>query len=174
MLFIILNTVCLATDSYPEKDYKSTIASLNTMFTIIFTLETLLKMLGLTYEKFIEDNFNIFDAVIVLASLIEMGIADGGAGVVSALRALRLVRLIKLARSNLTLRALLDSIGQTIKAIGNFLVLLGIFVYVFALLGMSMFAGTFKFDPRTGLFDRKGDVPRQNFDSLEMSLITVF
>lgn len=65
---------------------------------------------------------------------------------ISALRAFRLLRLIKLVRSNQTLAALVDSIVHTIAAIGNFLVLLSIFIYVFALLGMSNFAGKFKFD----------------------------
>ena len=42
----------------------------------------------------------------------------------------------------------------------NFLVLLAILVYVFALLGMKMFAGHFKFDEE-GKFDKEnGIVPR--------------
>ena len=150
MFLIVFNTICLATDSYPERDFKGTITVLNTLFTIVFAFESLLKLIGLTREKFFMDNFNTFDLLIVIASLVELMFSDGSAGSISALRALRLIRLIKLARSNLTLKALLDSIAQTIKAIGNFLVLLGIFVYVFALLGMSMFAGSFKFDPETG------------------------
>ena len=111
MLLIVLNTICLATDSYPERDYKATITTVNMLFTIIFALESFLKLLGLTWARFTMDNFNIFDLLIVIASLIELMIADGSAGVISALRALRLIRLIKLARSNLTLRALLDSIA---------------------------------------------------------------
>ena len=93
---------------------------------------------------------------------------------ISALRAFRLFRLIKLARSNHTLRCLLDSIAHTISAIANFLVLLGIFIYVFTLLGMSSFAGKFKLDEK-GMYDpENGVVPRMNFDTLDWALITVF
>ena len=49
---------------------------------------------------------------------------------------------------------------------GFHMVLLGIFVYVFALLGMSMFAGSFKFNRETGIYDPNGELSRQNFDSL--------
>ena len=45
--------------------------------------------------------------------------------------------LIKLARSNNNLKILLDSIAKTLIAIGNFLLLLTLFIYIFALLGMS-------------------------------------
>jgi hypothetical protein len=99
---------------------------------------------------------------------------SGSKGVISALRAFRLVRLIKLARSNHTLRCLLDSIAHTIIAIGNFMVILAIFIYVFALLGMQMFAGRLKFNAE-GYFDPvNGRLSRQNFDNLLASLITVF
>jgi hypothetical protein len=93
-----------------------------------------------------KDAFNLFDLVIVISSLIELLISTSSKGIISALRAFRLLRLIKLARSNHTLRCLLDSIAHTIKAIGNFTVILCIFIYVFSLLGMEMFAGKFKFD----------------------------
>lgn len=129
-------------------------------FTISFTAECILKLVGLTFEDFTKDKFNIFDLVIVIASIVELMLSDTSGGVVSALRAFRLLRLIKLARSNHTLKCLLDSIAHTIAAIINFLVLLAILVYVFALLGMKMFAGHFKFD-EDGKFEKEnGIVPR--------------
>jgi hypothetical protein len=94
--------------------------------------------------------------------------------VIKALRAFRLFRLIKLVRSNPTLATLVDSIVHTIAAIGNFLVLLSILIYVFALLGMSNFAGKFVFD-MDGKYDPiNGEVPRQNFDSIFWAIVTVF
>jgi len=95
-------------------------------------------------------------------------------GVISALRAFRLIRLIKLARSNHTLRCLLDSIAHTIVAIGNFMVILAIFIYVFALLGMQMFAGRLVFDEDMKFYPVNGKISRENFDNLLSALITVF
>lgn len=46
-------------------------------FVSIFTLETLLKLIGFGFKGFRRDNFNIFDAFVVLLSLIEFGMHLG-------------------------------------------------------------------------------------------------
>lgn len=47
-------------------------------------------------------------------------------------------------------------------------------MYVFALLGMSFFAGNVKFDEDDNVDLVNGEPPRENFDSLEWSVITIF
>jgi hypothetical protein len=75
--------------------------------TFIFFGEMLLKLVGLGLSNYFKDNFNVFDCVVVMVSLIdfviimtvdesEIGSAADG---LHALRALRLLRIIKLARS---------------------------------------------------------------------------
>ena len=93
-------------------------------------------MIGLTWKKYIKDKFNIIDFVIILVSIVELIFSDSS-GVLITIRTFRLIRLIKLARSNNNLKILLDSIAKTLIAIGNFLLLLTLFIYIFALLGMS-------------------------------------
>ena len=92
---------------------------------------------------------------------------------IAALRALRLFRLIKLVRNNYTLRCLLDSIAETLSQVANFMVILAIFIYVFALLGMEIFAGKFMFD-RDGNYDANGTLSRQNYDEILWAIVTVF
>jgi hypothetical protein len=63
----------------------------------------IIKLIGLGFKEYVKDTFNIFDAVVVALSLIELvlvgaGIGSGG-GAFSALRAVRLLRVFKLARS---------------------------------------------------------------------------
>lgn len=177
MLLIILNTIILATDKYPAPEIDL-INKTNRLFNILFAMECIIKLLSLKFKDWKQDPFNIFDFVIVLSSSLEMIMAQqsgGGAiGVISALRAFRLIRLIKLARSNHTLRCLLDSIAHTIVAIGNFMVILAIFIYVFALLGMQMFAGRLIFDDEMNYDPENGKTSRENFDNLYSSLVTVF
>lgn len=60
--------------------------------------------------------------------------------------ALRLFRLIMVARASRSLRVLLECVAFTFDAVGNFLVLLLIFLYVYSLLGMQLFAGRLQFD----------------------------
>lgn len=137
-------------------------------------MESGLKLLGLTRIKFKKDKFNLFDLFIVTVSIIELVTPSGNFGIITSLRAFRLARLFKLARSNHTLKCLLDSIAQTISAIANFIVLLLLFIYVFALLGMTMFAGKFSFDDHGYHDPSHGSVPRMNFDTLDWAIITVF
>ena len=169
-----MNTLILATDKFPSPEVDLIIHT-NVAFNIFFSLECVIKLTGLKFDEWIADEFNIFDLIIVIASIIEMFlVSQGQAGVISVLRAFRLIRLIKLARSNVTLRCLIDSIAATVKAIGNFMVILAIFIYVFSLLGMQMFAGRFRFNSEGYFDDENGQVPRTNFDGLLWSIITVF
>lgn len=173
LLLIVMNTLILATDRYPTPEFDL-IKDTHKIFTILFSLECVIKFIGLRWAEWKKDKFNLFDAIIVMASFVEMLADPKSGGIISCLRAFRLLRLIKLARSNVTLRSLMDSIIFTIKAILSFMFVLAIFIYVFALLGMETFAGRFKFD-KDGLYDPdNGEVPRQNFDSLLWSLVTVF
>jgi hypothetical protein len=177
---ILLNTVVLAMDKYP--DYPPEIASIfdvgNTFFTIIFTLEVVLKVTGLGVSGFAADKFNLFDASIVIVSLVEMfaasaGGGGGGGGAFSALRAFRLSRIFKIFRAG-DLRTLLDGIAFTVLAVGDYTILLGLFVYVFALLGMSFFAGKVKFNDDGDIDLENGTSPRANFDRLGWAALTVF
>lgn len=151
IFIILLNTIVLATDKYP--DWDSSVLELlnltNTIFTIIFTAEVVFKLIGLGVRGYVSDKFNIFDCLIVIISLLDMIMASNGdsAGgdAFAALRAFRLFRIFKIFRSG-DLRTLLDSIAFTVITIKDYAILLGLFIYVFALLGESFFAGKVKFD----------------------------
>lgn len=115
---------------------------LNLVFTIIFTSEVIFKMVGLGIREFVKEKFNQFDAFIVIVSIVElqMQTEDAGPGIFSSLRAFRLFKLFRLFRVG-DLRILLDSISFTISTISDYVVLLCLFIFVFALIGMSFFAG---------------------------------
>lgn len=68
-----------------------------------------------------------------------------GPGFVSSFRGFRLLKIFKLFRSG-DLKILVDSITFTLSTIGDYVILLSLFIYVFALLGMSFFAGRIKFN----------------------------
>jgi len=83
------------------------------------------------------------------------------------------------------LRTLLDSIAITVLTIKDYTILLCLFVYVFALLGMSFFAYQARFlddedheelalteDGEIDLVN--GIIPRANFDEVHWSALTVF
>lgn len=122
MLCILLNTVCLAMDEYPVDTQRTLVTeNLNIALTIIFSGEMALKVIGLGAKEYCSDNYNLFDGVIVLVSLIELMLntvhpdSKNNTGL-SALRSFRFFRIMKLARSWKSLRELL----VTVRACGTF------------------------------------------------------
>lgn len=66
-----------------------------------------------------------------------------------------------------SLSNLVASLLNSIQSIASLLLLLFLFIVIFALLGMQVFGGKFNFDSTQ-------DKPRHNFDSFWQSLLTVF
>ncbi len=69
---------------------KSTLDNLNLAFTAIFTLELLTNMSAHPFKHFVSNSWCVFDAFVVLISLVALGPLEFP---VSILRALRVVRL---------------------------------------------------------------------------------
>jgi len=66
------------------------------------------------------------------------------------------LRVFKLAKSWQTLNRLISIIGQSIGALGNLTLILGIIIFIFAVMGMQLFGQKYA--------DKFGkDIPRWNF-----------
>lgn len=74
IMVIIINTLCLGLEKYPRfpEEMVNTLQIMNYVFTAIFTIEVVFKMIGLGVRHFISEKFNIFDLIIVLISYAEM------------------------------------------------------------------------------------------------------
>lgn len=70
--------------------FANAISIVNFVCTIVFIVELLLKMLGLGWRGYFSDSFNVFDFIIVLLSIVELGL--GGGGTFAAFRAARIFR----------------------------------------------------------------------------------
>jgi Na+-transporting methylmalonyl-CoA/oxaloacetate decarboxylase gamma subunit len=150
------------------------LSKLNLGFTVIFTAEAIIKLVGLGFKEFNKERFNQFDLVVVIISIAEMQFQNQeGPGVFSSFRAFRLFKIFRLFRVG-DLRILLDSIQFTLTTIGDYVILLLLFIYVFALIGMSFFAGQLKFDDDDKVDHENGESPRTNFDNLGWAIITIF
>jgi len=65
-----------------------------------------------------------------------------------------------------SLRNLVASLLNSMRSIASLLLLLFLFIVIFALLGMQLFGGKFNFG--------NDETPRSNFDTFWQSLLTVF
>lgn len=72
VIVIFLNMIAMAVDHYKMTDYVSNILDiLNILFTTIFTLECVIKIIGLRHHYF-RQPWNVFDFVVVVLSLLGM------------------------------------------------------------------------------------------------------
>ena len=124
---------------------------LNDIFSYLFIGEMVIKLIGLGFREYCRDSFNIFDAVVVILTIVDMIItstSDSGTSnsALSAFRGVRLLRVFKLARSWKSFRDILSKIIVTIKDVSTFSLLLLMFMFIFTLLGMELFSHKVRFD----------------------------
>ncbi|KAK1805167.1 hypothetical protein P4O66_019527, partial [Electrophorus voltai] len=140
----------------------------NIVFTSMFVLEMIFKLLAFGIFGYIKNPYNIFDGIIVVISVWEIiGQADGG---LSVLRTFRLLRVLKLVRFLPALRRQLVVLMKTMDNVATFCMLLMLFIFTFSILGMHLFGCKFSLKMENG--DTIPD--RKNFDSLLWAIVTVF
>jgi len=96
---------------------------------------------------------------------------------VIALRAVRFLRILKLFTHKSYLGRFLNFINKSLKDLFIFSILLGFFIVIFALTGREFFSNKIRIRLRPDRFNYiyPSDVPpRENFDSIPDSIITVF
>jgi len=169
MFMIVLNTIVLAMEYYGMSPvYSAFVGLTNVVLTFIFLAEMVIKLVALGPRNYVKDRFNIFDAVVVFFSIIEVFLGwftVSSAGGLSAFRAFRILRVLKLVHSWKSLRCFITVLFGTMKELGNFFLIVLLIVFIFCLLGMQLFGGKLNVD---------GEVPRANFDTLVWSAVAVF
>ena len=93
---------------------------------------------------------NIFDASLVAFSLIELTLAtflgSDDLSVLGVLKATRVIRMLKITRYNEGMRQVLKETYTGLKSIGGFTLVVLLFIFIWALLGMELFAYMFVMD----------------------------
>ncbi|XP_047738439.1 voltage-dependent calcium channel type A subunit alpha-1 [Hyalella azteca] len=171
MTLIVLNTILLMMKFHNQsKIYQRSLHYLNSFFTALFTIECMLKISAFGIRNYFKDNWNTFDFICVVGSIIDALVVEFGSNSYINLRFLRLfraARLIKLLRQGDTIRILLWTFIQSFKALPYVCLLIVILFFIYAIIGMQVF-GNMKFDPDTD-FNR-----HNNFQSFFAALLLLF
>jgi hypothetical protein len=112
----------------------------NFVFIGVFTVEAIIKIIGLGVRSYFSDNFNIFDFAIVLVSFMEIGLAGGG-GAFSVLRTFRLLRVLKLTQKFQSMKVILNTVVAALPAMAYLSLLMALFMFMAAVAGMQLFGG---------------------------------
>uniref|UniRef100_A0A7N8WWC4 Voltage-dependent T-type calcium channel subunit alpha n=1 Tax=Mastacembelus armatus TaxID=205130 RepID=A0A7N8WWC4_9TELE len=168
MIAILINTLSMGIEYHEQPDELTNALEIsNIVFTSLFSLEMLLKILVYGPFGYIKNPYNIFDGIIVVISVWEIVGQQGGG--LSVLRTFRLMRVLKLVRFMPALQRQLVVLMKTMDNVATFCMLLMLFIFIFSILGMHLFGCKFG-------SERDGDTlpDRKNFDSLLWAIVTVF
>uniref|UniRef100_A0A673ADD1 Voltage-dependent L-type calcium channel subunit alpha n=1 Tax=Sphaeramia orbicularis TaxID=375764 RepID=A0A673ADD1_9TELE len=170
LLLVFLNTSLSASEHYDQPVWLTQVQDIaNKVLLSLFTVEMLLKMYSLGLAHYFVAFFNRFDCFVVCGGIMETILVEldimPPLGI-SVLRCVRLLRIFKVTRHWTALSNLVASLLNSMKSIASLLLLLFLFLIIFALLGMQLFGGKFNFD--------ETQTKRSTFDAFPQALLTCF
>jgi hypothetical protein len=112
---------------------------MNIIFSFIFLIEMILKLIAYGTYGYIKDVYNVFDFIIVSLSIYEVIeklqinnlINSSNSGGISVLRTFRLLRIIKFIRFLPTMRRQFFVLLKSFNNVASFMSLLSLFIFIF-------------------------------------------
>jgi hypothetical protein len=144
MTAIVINTFFLCIDYYGKSDdLARVLQNSNYSFVVFFTAELILKITSYGFKYYWYVNWNKFDFIIVIMSLValdERMLEEKLNFNVTALRIIRVSRLLRMVKTSEGLRTLLKTLFMSLGNIINTALLLFLILFTFAVAGMSLFS----------------------------------
>uniref|UniRef100_A0A3B3HST6 Voltage-dependent L-type calcium channel subunit alpha n=1 Tax=Oryzias latipes TaxID=8090 RepID=A0A3B3HST6_ORYLA len=143
---ILLNTICLAMQHHGQtKNFNDAMNILNMLFTGLFTVEMILKLIAFKPRGYFSDPWNVFDFLIVIGSIIdvilsEINNSEENARIsITFFRLFRVMRLVKLLSRGEGIRTLLWTFIKSFQALPYVALLIVMLFFIYAVIGMQMF-----------------------------------
>ncbi|XP_012932381.1 sodium channel protein type 7 subunit alpha [Heterocephalus glaber] len=162
---IILNTHILALEHYPMSEDTSYFLSIGNIACIgIFTAEMILKIIAMHPYQYFQVGWNIFDSIIVFLGLTELFLAS--------IERLSILQIFKLGKYWPTFRRLILTLGNSLMALKDLILLLFTFVFFSAVFGMKLFGQSYK--DCVCRIDKDCHLPRWHMHDFFHSYLLVF
>ncbi|XP_075385741.1 sodium channel protein type 7 subunit alpha isoform X1 [Tenrec ecaudatus] len=171
LICIILNILFLALEHHPMNEETNNLLSIgNLVFIGIFTAEMILKIIAMHPYGYFHAGWNIFDSIVVFLGLTEIFLmATEGLSIV---RLFRMLRIFKLGKYWPTFTKLMWTLGHSLVALKNVIVLLVMFIFFSAVLGLKVFSGSY--EHCVCKVDEDCQLPRWHMHDFFHSFLTVF
>ncbi|RVE72858.1 hypothetical protein OJAV_G00043220 [Oryzias javanicus] len=169
-LLIMLNTMCLGMQHCNQSDHVTHLSDmLNVIFTVLFTVEMILKLMAFKAKGYFGDPWNVFDFVIVIGSVVDVMLSEIDAALASSgglyclhgcsevdpmqaiaasenmsvsitfFRLFRVMRLVKLLNRSEGIRNLLWTFIKSLQALPYVALLILMLFFIYAVVGMQIF-----------------------------------
>uniref|UniRef100_A0A667X197 Voltage-dependent L-type calcium channel subunit alpha n=1 Tax=Myripristis murdjan TaxID=586833 RepID=A0A667X197_9TELE len=199
MFFLImLNTLCLGMQHCNQSDHVTKLSdTLNLIFTVLFTVEMILKLMAFKAKGYFGDPWNVFDFLIVVGSVVDVILsevdtalaASGGlyclhgcaetnpmqaiaasenASVsITFFRLFRVMRLVKLLNRSEGIRNLLWTFIKSFQALPHVALLIIMLFFIYAVIGMQIFG-------KIALVDGTQINRNNNFQTFPQAVLMLF
>ncbi|CAH7184152.1 Cacna1c [Phodopus roborovskii] len=145
-VLILLNTICLAMQHYGQSClFKIAMNILNMLFTGLFTVEMILKLIAFKPKGYFSDPWNVFDFLIVIGSIIDVILSETNSAEensrisITFFRLFRVMRLVKLLSRGEGIRTLLWTFIKSFQALPYVALLIVMLFFIYAVIGMQVF-----------------------------------
>nr|XP_031527702.1 LOW QUALITY PROTEIN: voltage-dependent T-type calcium channel subunit alpha-1I [Vicugna pacos] len=145
---ICLNVVTMSLEHYNQPtSLETALKYCNYMFTTVFVLEAVMKLVAFGLRRFFKDRWNQLDLAIVLLSVMGITLEEIEINaalpinptIIRIMRVLRIARVLKLLKMATGMRALLDTVVQALPQVGNLGLLFMLLFFIYAALGVELF-----------------------------------
>ncbi|XP_047192523.1 voltage-dependent L-type calcium channel subunit alpha-1C isoform X7 [Scophthalmus maximus] len=171
---ILLNTICLAMQHHGQtKHFNDAMNILNMLFTGLFTVEMILKLIAFKPRGYFSDPWNVFDFLIVIGSIIdvilsEINNSEENARIsITFFRLFRVMRLVKLLSRGEGIRTLLWTFIKSFQALPYVALLIVMLFFIYAVIGMQMFG-------KIALRDHTQINRNNNFQTFPQAVLLLF
>uniref|UniRef100_A0AAQ4PY79 Voltage-dependent L-type calcium channel subunit alpha n=1 Tax=Gasterosteus aculeatus aculeatus TaxID=481459 RepID=A0AAQ4PY79_GASAC len=188
-LLIMLNTMCLGMQHCKQSDHVTHLSDmLNVIFTVLFTVEMILKLMAFKAKGYFGDPWNVFDFVIVIGSVVDVMLSEIDAALASSgglyclhgctssenmsvsvtfFRLFRVMRLVKLLNRSEGIRNLLWTFIKSLQALPYVALLILMLFFIYAVVGMQIFG-------KIALVDGTYIVRNNNFQTFPQAVLVLF
>uniref|UniRef100_A0A8D3C4H6 Voltage-dependent L-type calcium channel subunit alpha n=1 Tax=Scophthalmus maximus TaxID=52904 RepID=A0A8D3C4H6_SCOMX len=176
---ILLNTICLAMQHHGQtKHFNDAMNILNMLFTGLFTVEMILKLIAFKPRHYFVDAWNTFDALIVVGSIVDIAITEVNCKPswsryhnarisITFFRLFRVMRLVKLLSRGEGIRTLLWTFIKSFQALPYVALLIVMLFFIYAVIGMQMFG-------KIALRDHTQINRNNNFQTFPQAVLLLF
>ncbi|XP_074055279.1 voltage-dependent L-type calcium channel subunit alpha-1D isoform X1 [Macrotis lagotis] len=190
-VLIMLNTLCLAMQHYEQsKIFNDAMDILNMVFTGVFTVEMVLKVIAFKPKGYFSDAWNTFDSLIVIGSIVDVALSEADPTEsennpvpvptaapgnseesnrisITFFRLFRVMRLVKLLSRGEGIRTLLWTFIKSFQALPYVALLIAMLFFIYAVIGMQMFG-------KVAMKDNNQINRNNNFQTFPQAVLLLF
>uniref|UniRef100_A0A3B4TTY0 Voltage-dependent L-type calcium channel subunit alpha n=1 Tax=Seriola dumerili TaxID=41447 RepID=A0A3B4TTY0_SERDU len=172
-LLIMLNTMCLGMQHCNQSDHVTHLSDmLNVIFTVLFTVEMILKLMAFKAKGYFGDPWNVFDFVIVIGSVVDVMLSEIDSSEnmsvsITFFRLFRVMRLVKLLNRSEGIRNLLWTFIKSLQALPYVALLILMLFFIYAVVGMQIFG-------KNALVDGTYITRNNNFQTFPQAVLLLF